>query len=715
MKRVLQVGSRILIILLIIALAGFLRARAVDKLPPDYDEDDYLHAGQLYAAGIRQGDWSVFLRENYRPEHPPLAKIVYGFTLLTVKPFPLIPDQSVSAPISQNLPVEPLHTARRASAVLNLIEVAILTVLNPLAGFFIGIHTFTIKYASQVMLEGLPTLTSLLVVVFYMRFVKTGRKRPAWLILSAVSLGLTAASKYYYCISGVAVAAHWLWTTSPVDRKLSARQLWQWLAPFLAWCTISLIFFFAADPYLWPDPIGRLKDSILFHGSYATSAQVQQAGYPWWQPLNWLMMSVPWHPGVFLISIDIIITILAVFGLARTRQKYPVYLLWLTLGLGFLLVWPTKWPQYILLITAPLSIAAAEGFKAHLAEPFWSWLIRLRRREKKSSATAIRQHYDRTRRVLPWLLPGLIILAVITIFPLIYQAGISMTDFQSSAIRDGINGGVFREVWRGVTGQVKPNLDALNGGRPSKVHYAGLYLLQYILFRSGTAYVFEIIWTVLAVSTQLALGVAAALLLHRKGVFIKGAWKALFILPWAIPEFVAALSWSQIFDARFGFLALAAKPWAEQAPAVAQFTASWQNNPNYALIVLLVAALWYGFPFMFLSALAGLKMVSVEVYDAAAIDGASGWKLFRHITWPLIFPLLIPAIIIRSIFAFNQFYLFAVLGPPIITMAGQSYFIFSNGNYAVSAAINFVVVVILIGLVIWFNRLSKAGEGVSYA
>lgn len=715
MKRYLSIILRVIFSLAIIALAAGLRAWAVQKLPPDYDEDDYLRAGQLYTNGIREGDWGVFLRENYRPEHPPLSKIVYGFTLLATNPFPLIPDASVQAGINQSLPADPLKAARNTSAAINLIEVAILTAINPLAGIFIGVHTFTIKYVSQVMLESLPTLTSLLVVAFYMRYIKSNRKRSVWWILSAIFLGLTAASKYYYVISGIAVTAHWFWTTYRQDTKHGFKRLWHAIAPVLIWAAVAFMIFFAADPYLWPDPINRLRESILFHGGYATSAQVSSAGYPWWQPLTWLMISVPWHPGVFLISIDIFITILAVVGFSRTRRRYPVYMLWLAMGLGFLLIWPTKWPQYILLITAPLSLAAAEGFKAHLAEPLWGWIKSKRFKRKEPAIRSIRPTYDRPRRVLPWLLPGLIILMVIAVVPLVYQAAIAMTDFQSSAIKDGLTGGVFREVWRGITGQVKPDLDALNGGRPNKVHYAGLYLLKYILLESGEMYVFEIVWTVLAVFTQLALGICIALLLHRKGILFKRTWQAVFILPWAIPEFVAALTWSQIFEPRFGWISLAAKSWSQQAPAMAHFTTSWYENPNTALLVLLIAALWYGFPFMFLSAIAGLKMIPQEVYDAASMDGASGFKLFRYITWPLIFPLLIPAIIIRSIFAFNQFYLFTVMPTPNNTFASLSYYIFYNGNYAVSAAINIAVVLILILLVGWFNRASKAGEGVLYA
>jgi ABC-type sugar transport system permease subunit len=124
---------------------------------------------------------------------------------------------------------------------------------------------------------------------------------------------------------------------------------------------------------------------------------------------------------------------------------------------------------------------------------------------------------------------------------------------------------------------------------------------------------------------------------------------------------------------------------------------------------------------MMLSASAGLKMMPKESFDAAQIDGANALQTFRYITWPLLYPLLIPAIIIRGIFAFNQFYLFQAFRIGTGTLATLSYNFFNpsgffiNGQFAVSAVINIITVVILIGFVILFNRWSKADQGVTYA
>jgi arabinogalactan oligomer/maltooligosaccharide transport system permease protein len=313
---------------------------------------------------------------------------------------------------------------------------------------------------------------------------------------------------------------------------------------------------------------------------------------------------------------------------------------------------------------------------------------------------------------------------LIALFPLIYQGAMSLTDFGATAIKDGLNGGVWREVWQGLTGQVKPvAVDPFSFSRSSskQVHYAGPVVLVQLLFGVGAEIlVYELIWTVLAVGLQMALGLAVALMLHRPGVRFKGWWRAVFILPWAIPEFVGALIWSQIFEPKFGWLNLAGASFAQRVdfPLPLGLVARWQEDPQIALIVLLIAATWYGFPFMMLAATAGLKLMPGEVHDAAAIDGAGRWQQFRWLTWPLLLPLLLPAVIIRAIFTFNQFYLYYVMQTPYpaTTFAITSFSFFNfGGQYATSAAINLFTVLVLIVLILWFDRQSKAAEGVTYA
>ena len=353
-----------------IGIAWALRWHAVNRLPVDYDEDDYLRAAQQNATLIRAGNWGGFLNTNYRPEHPPLEKIVYGVSILSAPQEPLIPDLPTSAPPNAALPRDLLHPARTASAVLGTIEVAVLALVNPLAALFLGIHAFTIKYTSQVMLESLPALTSLLAVVCYMRWKrKRTRKIDGWLVTSAAFLGLTAASKYLYCVAGVAILVDW------ILEAIQAKRLGKSILTMLCWGLVAVLIFLIFDPYLWPNPIARLQESILNNVSYSSnSIEVQKAGYPFWQPFVWLSMSpYIWHPQAFYFAIDPLISALAVFGLPGIWKKQRVYLLWFTTSLLFLLLWPTKWPQYIITLTAPLSLLAAEGIMTVFVRPITNW------------------------------------------------------------------------------------------------------------------------------------------------------------------------------------------------------------------------------------------------------------------------------------------------------------------------------------------------------
>ena len=712
----LNIILRLLAILLVVAIAAALRARAVTKLPVDYDEDDYIRAAQQYTALIRSGNWSGFLETNYRFEHPPLEKIAFGISLLSAPPQPLTPDRPTTASPDNYLPRDLLRPARTTSAVFGTLEVFLLALVNPLAGLLLGIHAFTIKYTSQVMLESLPALTSLACVMAYLRWKKraTG-KIDGWLVGSAVFLGLTAASKYLYCVVGIAILADWL---------LDSHQTGSWrrnLPLIFLWGGLALIIFFAADPYLWPDPFGRLKDSILYHAAYATSAnEVQSAGYPIWQPFIWLNTTpYAWHPQAFYFAIDPLITLVAAFGIASLWKKQRLYAFWLGIALLFLLIWPTKWPQYLLILTAPLSLAASEGLMNLTIRPLQTWLANRKTRGVRRSP------YRRGdgRRALPWLIPGLIAFAVLTVFPLIFQIGVSLTDFSAASLRDAFNGGLWRVIWGGLTGQIHAitfNLQRLS----PQVHYTGPGFYQPVLsfLASNGILVFNVLWTFLTVMLQTSLGLGVALLLWQKGARFGKFWQALFILPWAIPEMIGALMWLNIFLPSWGWLALAVQKYGPHFPFA--FFVGWENSTNLWLLVFLIPAIWYGFPFMMLASSVGLKNIPPDVFDAAAVDGANSWNTFRYVTWPLLLPLIVPAIIIRSIFAFNQFYLFQAFGFSNSTLATLSYNIFnptagaqglSGGMFSVSAIINILTVIILAGFVILFNRWSKAGEGVTYA
>lgn len=712
-----RIAWRVLAVVLVCALAWLLRARAAQLLPIDFDEDDYMRAAQQYAVAMQSGDPATVLAalttQNYRPEHPPLAKIVYGAVLAQLPPIAEIPDRSTSAEPDNKDPFLPrthLLPVRLSAAALATAQAALLALANPLAGLLLALHTYQIKYTSQVMLEALPALTSMLCALAWLRW--KARGNPAMLIISAAMLGLTAAAKYLYCIVAVAIVLDGL-----LDARAAGR-LRRWAMGVAGWAAIALLVFVAADPYLWPAPVDRLLDSVLYHSRYSQGADVQRAGFPFWQPLVYLSSSFFFNgnrDGIFLLTLDVGISALALFGFRAVWRTQRVMVLWFVIALAFLFVWNTKWPQYLLILTTPLTWMAAAGLRGVLVEPVMRAIDNLRNNGLRSRVTAHSPARRDTLRALPWLLPGALVLTVLAAAPLLYQIAMALTDFSTASIRDGIRGGVMREALQGLLGWLPASEPFANSD--GKVHFVGAALLTRTFGAAdgliGFALGFSVLWTALSVTGQTLLGVSVALLLNKPGVKLAALWRALFIIPWAIPEFVGGIAWRTLVDERAGLLAL-----LNQAPV------DWRQDSVLSFAILLLAGTWAGFPIMMLAAGTALKMIPPGAADAAAVDGAGRWATLRWITLPLMLPILMPALIIRAISAFNQLYLFYAMFAPTGTLATASYFLFTplggvfgsrGGLYAVSAALNLFIIVVLIIFMLRFNRASKAIEGVIYA
>jgi hypothetical protein len=355
MKSKRSVALRALAALAIAAAAFGLRWRALDALPIDYDETWYLEGAQEIAAVLRSGELAGLTATNKRPEHPQLVKLLYALALLPVEASAPSPERHDVEGGASRLPESQLVAARTASAAFGALEVLLLAWIHPLAGLLLALHAWTIKYTSLVMLEALPACASLASVACYVRFRRT--QADGWWIASAALLGLAAAGKYMYAVAGVAIALDWALALGkgPARRLAHAR-------PLLLWGAGSLLAFFAAYPYLWPDPLWRLEQSLFFHAAYSTSENV--SGFPFWQPLVWLAT----RPGAegspaYWVQLDPWLTLLALLGLDRLWRRERVYALWLGVALLFLLVWNTKWPHYVLILTAPLCLAAAEGME----------------------------------------------------------------------------------------------------------------------------------------------------------------------------------------------------------------------------------------------------------------------------------------------------------------------------------------------------------------
>ncbi len=341
---------------LLTALALLLHGQAA-RLPIDFDEDDYMRAGQIFADEIRTGNPGILLENNYRIEHPQFVKILIATVMLSMEPIQRIPELPVTANPYELMHRPTLAAVRQMQSAFGVLSVTTLALVSPVAALLLATSTWVIKYTSQVMLEAVPLLFSLLGVALYelARSMSNARRRRLAYLASAIGIGLAVGAKYPYAIAGLAIV---------VDRLRRTRRGEPIrIKDAIGWSAIAALAFFAVNPYLWSDPIGRLIASAAYHPEYAASEQVQSTGFPAWQQLIWLMQSVPWHDdqNIFLVKFDTWMLPLALIGLVPLARNRPVYAIWLGLGAVALLLWPTKWPQYLLTIAVPYALAGAAG------------------------------------------------------------------------------------------------------------------------------------------------------------------------------------------------------------------------------------------------------------------------------------------------------------------------------------------------------------------
>lgn len=161
-------------------------------------------------------------------------------------------------------------------------------------------------------------------------------------------------------------------------------------------------------------------------------------------------------------------------------------------------------------------------------------------------------------------------------------------------------------------------------------------------------------FTVVSVGLELVLGLAAALLLNR---VIRGrtAMNASMIVPWALPTVVAATMWSLILNDRVGLVNSVLERLGLMGEPVV-----WLG-PKLAMTSVILADVWKTTPFVAIILLAGLKSIPRQYYEAAALDGAGRWAVFRSITLPLLKPFIAVALLFRTMDAFRIFDLVWVL------------------------------------------------------
>jgi multiple sugar transport system permease protein len=208
------------------------------------------------------------------------------------------------------------------------------------------------------------------------------------------------------------------------------------------------------------------------------------------------------------------------------------------------------------------------------------------------------------------------------------------------------------------------------------------------------------VFTGIAVVLKTVLGIWLAMLLFRAFKFkrlIRGA----VLLPWVIPTALSTLGWWWMFDSLYSVV-----NWT--GIRLGLMTApgpNWLGMPGYAMTAVIAVNVWRGLPFFAITVLAGLVSIPREYYEAAEVDGAGSWGRFRHVTLPLLKPVLAVVILFSTIFTFSDFNIVQVLtrGGPVNTthlFATLAYQIgLQGGNLGQGAAVSLFLFPMLVAVV----------------
>lgn len=253
--------------------------------------------------------------------------------------------------------------------------------------------------------------------------------------------------------------------------------------------------------------------------------------------------------------------------------------------------------------------------------------------------------------------PPLIFLVAISVVPLIFTLVLSLTNYSI-------------------------------GGRPGWVglhNYFGLFKDLFFLKSYFNTFVYVLIGVIL----QYWVGLGLALLVNSM-IAGKRWMRLLILLPFMVPPLIVGFVWKTMFDSRYGPLSAITR-FLHLPPIL------WLNDPVLAFISILIVDTWQWAPFMFLILFAGLRSLPKEPFEAARVDGASDWRIFWDLTFPMLIPASVGAILLRSIEAFKLFDIVFYItgggpGGATSTATLQGYFTaLRSGNLGYGAAMSIVL------------------------
>jgi len=272
-----------------------------------------------------------------------------------------------------------------------------------------------------------------------------------------------------------------------------------------------------------------------------------------------------------------------------------------------------------------------------------------------------------------FIIPTIVFLIVFNIFPLLYSLGYSFTDFRASS--------------------------------NAPANFVGLQNYRDLLSDPFIWNNFTITakYVIVSVVGQVIVGFGVALLLNRD-IPLKGLITTLLLLPMMLSMAVVGLFWKLLYDPSFGIINY----------ALGLGTFEWLSNPDMALYAVALTDIWMWSPFVMLLSLAGLSAVPKHLYEAAAIDRAGPFYTFFRITLPLVAPILMIAIIFRTMEAFKTFDLAYILTsqPTTEVISIRLYkMAFQEWQTGMSCALAYIVLIMVLAITnIYVKYLNKVKE-----
>ncbi|UOX90723.1 sugar ABC transporter permease [Amycolatopsis sp. FBCC-B4732] len=162
-----------------------------------------------------------------------------------------------------------------------------------------------------------------------------------------------------------------------------------------------------------------------------------------------------------------------------------------------------------------------------------------------------------------------------------------------------------------------------------------------------TALVNTLVFTAASLVFQYAIGLATAVFFTRR-FRLSATLRALFLVPWLLPLIVSGSTWAWLLNSESGLVNAVL-----QGLGIARV--DWLTSPSWSLVSVILANIWIGIPFNLVVLHSGLRNIPAEVYEASALDGATGWQTFRHITFPVLRPVSAITLLLGLVYTLKVF------------------------------------------------------------